>query len=57
MTKKIWVGSENNYGIDYRINDNNLIIIYDTCYSSYELDNDGIYWNLVSDNNSLLELN
>jgi len=55
--EKIWVGTESNYGIDHRISDGILTVIYDTCYSLYELDKDGIIWLLMSENNSLNELN
>ena len=54
---KIWVGSESKYGTDYRISDGILTVIYETCYSLYELDKNGIYWLLMSENNSLNELN
>lgn len=53
---KIWVGSESNYGVDHRIDSGILTVIYDTCYSLYELDKDGIIWLLMSENNNLNEL-
>lgn len=54
--EKIWVGTEHNYGIDHRISDGILTVIYDTCYSLYELDKDGIIWLLMSEDNDLGEL-
>lgn len=54
---KIWVGTEHKYGTDYKIDGEILTVIYDTCYSLYELDKDGIIWLLMSENNSLNELN
>lgn len=54
---KIAVGTEHKYGIDYRIDSGILTVIYDTCYSLYELDKNGIYWLLMSEDNSLNELN
>ena len=55
--EQIWVGTEHKYGIDHRINGDILTVIYDTCYSLYELDKDGIHWLLMSEDNSLNELN
>lgn len=54
---KIWVGTEHKYGTDHRISDGILTVIYDTCYSLYELDKDGIIWLLMSEDNDLGELN
>ncbi|CAB4144083.1 hypothetical protein UFOVP455_19 [uncultured Caudovirales phage] len=53
---KIWVGTEHKYGIDHKISDGILTVIYDTCYSVYQLSDDKLNWLLLSENNDLGEL-
>lgn len=54
--ENINVGAEHRYGTDYRIDGDKLIIIYDTCYSLYELSDNQLNWLLTSENNDLGEL-